>query len=147
MSIQKIYFYIPDDASGELGDIKPKKKVVPVKPTFTTNVLKLGQSTNVVDNRNQLTIDVPVEGYLTWYTWFHTIFMVEPGVRNALRRSAWFDVIEVDTWNRDSRNSQYNFYAVLRFKKSYTKQQIISGIINTLEANVALRGSVRITRF
>jgi hypothetical protein len=144
MSSYKVYNPY-DNETGELGKPAPKK-VVPVKPTFRTNVLKLGQSSNVIDNREILfgMHSVVVYGYLTWNTWYHLRTSVKPSITSALQRRG-FNVFGVNVGYRDVANSQYSFEIFLRVLNQYKTQDVVNSITTALAQSVALPGSIRIT--
>jgi hypothetical protein len=146
MSHYEIYIYPAEYEVGELGKPRPKK-IVPPKPTFGTNILKVGQSKNVVDTRFQKTYGmhaVQVFGSLTWNTWFHTSISVKPRITSALQVRG-FNVFGVNIGYQDAKNSRYSFEIFLNVYDQYGSQEVVNSLVDALTESVALRGSVQIT--
>jgi hypothetical protein len=143
-----------DFEENEFGDVKRKapKKVVEVirrqpQSYFRQQVQKLGQSTNVIDSREDIKglHNYQLFGYLTWNTFFHLRMNVASNITNALQRRG-FNVFGVQISDRDLNNSQYNFAVYLRVLDRYSSQQVKNSFIDALTNSVALPGSIRIKK-
>ncbi len=146
MSHYEIYIYPAEYEVGELGKPVPKKNVLP-KPTFGTNILKVGQSKNIEDRRFQQTRGmhaVRAYGSLTWNTWFHTSISVKPSITRALQVRG-FNVFGVNIGYQNAQNSRYSFEIFLNVYDQYGNEEVMNSLFDALTQSVALPGSVQIS--